>query len=255
MPGPVTKKGGAGGGKKKRRGQKGGGGAATVERGLLKSDGPQQQYAQALKMLGDRRILANVYDKSTQSWKEHMIRVRGKFRKRVYVNINDFVLVTTRDFESGDLSGDDRDDNEDGENGGNVDPVSKLPHGGDIIHVYNPTEVRKLAKMGEFIIRDDLQLNEGPHGARPQNRKGKLAFMDSDDENEESDEVIEPNAPAADPATQTSLRQQASTATTNETDGKRNKNKIAPQTRCLDMPDSESDSMDEEDLQQALKNL
>jgi hypothetical protein len=108
--------------------------------------------------------------------------------------------------------------------------------------------------MGEFILRDDLELNEGPHGAKPaQGRKGKLAFIESDDEEEGSDdEIIEPNAPmpdgtAAEGETKTKLVEKV----------KQRIGKIAPQQRNLDMPDSDSESADlnEEELQKALNDL
>lgn len=140
MPG---KKGGKGG-KKARRGKKTGGNASEQRR-MLTSDGPQQRYAQALKMLGDRRIQANVYNPQKNVWEEKLIHVRGKFRKRVWINVGDYVLVSTRDFESGanglPLSGLEDDD--------------KLQFGGDVIHKYEAPEVKKLVKMGEFPLEDD----------------------------------------------------------------------------------------------------
>lgn len=147
---PNKAKGGKGG-KKVRRGKKTQptmvGGVVVQDRQVLKSDGPLQRYAQALKMLGDRRIQANVYNPETKVWEEKMIHVRGKFRKRVWINIGDFVLVSTRKFETGAGSPGSGSDDDEGD--------GKLPFGGDIIHKYEASEVKKLVKMGEFKLDDD----------------------------------------------------------------------------------------------------
>jgi translation initiation factor 1A len=203
------------GGKKKRRA---GGSNTVVERSVMISDGPQQVYAQATKMLGDSRILANCYDPKQKTWTEKMVHVRGKFRKRVWVNINDFILVSTREFETGpseDAAGTD---------------TSGIEHGGDIIHIYQVNEIKKLVKMGAFKLPDggeDIGENEG---------KGRhRVFVDDSDE----DSDIQPNQPLE------------------EDDETKPKVPIIPeQTRYLGMPSSSDDeSMDSDDLQTALANL
>jgi len=214
------------GGKKKRRGQKGGpGGAMAVERGLVLSDGPQQQYAQASKMLGDRRILARCYDGSGQYWTDKLIHIRGKFRKRVYVNIGDYVLVSTREFETGDAPSE-------------AGTTSDLPFGGDVIHVYNQNEVRKLVKMGEFVPEEtETDATEA--------KNSKLQFMDSDDER---DFVAKQN-------TKKHSNLDDDDNDDNDEDGPK-RVAVAPQQRCLDMPASDdSDSMDADALKRALETL
>jgi translation initiation factor 1A len=194
------------GGKKKRRA----GGTNTVtERNVLLSDGPQQIYGQALKMLGDRRILANCYNPKTKTWSEKMVHVRGKFRKRVWVNINDFVLVSTREFETGNESGDD-----------------SVERGGDIIHVYQSSEIRKLVKAGAFKLPGD----DGGDGT---GAGGRRVYIDSDDED------IEPNMPIED----------------EDGDDKPKPVEIAAQTRYLGMPSSDEESEYIDDLEAALANL
>lgn len=205
------------GGKKKRRAK--GGNNAIHERHLLLSDGPQQQYAQAIKMLGDRRVIANCYNPANQSWSEKMIHIRGKMRKRVWLNIGDFVLITTRSFETGNIAIADSDDSEDNNNNN-----STSDFGGDVIHVYQPTEIKKLVKLGAFIMPhdddDDDCANNGRH-----------KYVDSDDE----DEVIEPNAPIDDDKPKVPM--------------------ISAQTKNYDMPPSDDESMNSEDLLDALANL
>jgi translation initiation factor 1A len=191
------------GGKKKRRG---GGTNIVVERNVLLSDGPQQIYAQALKMLGDRRILANCYDPKTKSWSEKMVHVRGKFRKRVWVNVNDFVLVSTREFET------EADDEKD-----------ELEYGGDIIHIYQSSEIRKLVKMGAFKLPGDGGDNDG-----------RRAYVESDDEDED-------NMPTDEDADGDILNPKPKPP------------KVAEQTRYVGLPSSDEESI--EDLEAALANL
>ena len=165
MPG----KKGAKGGKKKRRGKKDLGNDGPQRR-IITSDGPYQRYAQALKMLGDRRIAANVYDPDRKIWEEKLIHVRGKFRKRVWINIGDLVLISTRPFET-DGSGSSGDEGSD-----------KLPFGGDVIHKYSPQEAKKLLKMGEIKMNDEDSEDDGH-----QNR----FYFDSEDSDEDGEDDSE----------------------------------------------------------------
>ena len=196
MPGKKGDK----GGKKVRRGKKTGGNA-TQERRMLTSDGPQQRYAQALKMLGDRRIQANVYNPETKLWEEKLIHVRGKFRKRVWINVGDYVLVSTREFETGGSGSED-------------DADEKLQFGGDVIHKYEPQEIKKLVKMGEFTLDDD----------------------DSEDLHDRFDFVSEDSE--EDPF--------------GDNEDKPPRQEVAPQRRKMEMPTSDSeDSVDVENMTKA----
>ena len=80
--------------------------------------GDMEEYAQVSKMLGDRRILAMMPDKS-----EKLAIIPGRFRKRCWFKVGDVIMVSYREFEQ-----------------------SKL----DVIHKYNDDETRKLAKELEI---------------------------------------------------------------------------------------------------------
>jgi translation initiation factor 1A len=100
------------GGKKHKRGKKE---VAEARQLLLKEEG--QEYAVAEKMLGGGRLKAQCAD-----GKERIALIRGKMRKRVWINQGDMILVGTRSFQ------DDK---------------------ADVIHKYTPEEARKLKAMGE----------------------------------------------------------------------------------------------------------
>jgi len=77
-----------------------------------------QVYGKVLKLLGDSRCLIFCDD-----GKERQCTVRGKMKKRIWINLNDIVLVSLRDFQQ---------------------------DKGDIIHKYNDSESKRLQKMGEL---------------------------------------------------------------------------------------------------------
>lgn len=79
-----------------------------------------QEYAQCLKLLGSGRMRVYCFD-----GKERLAKIRGKFRRRVWVNLGDVILVQKREF----IQEDDK---------------------CDVIHVYYSDEVRKLKNMGEL---------------------------------------------------------------------------------------------------------
>lgn len=86
-----------------------------------------QVYGKVLKLLGDSRCLIACDD-----GKERQCTVRGKLKKRVWINLNDIVLVSLRDFQQ---------------------------DKGDIIHKYNDSESKKLEKMGELGKINSSKLN------------------------------------------------------------------------------------------------
>ena len=53
-----------------------------------------QEYAQIVKMLGNGRCLAYCFD-----GKKRLCHIRGKLRKRIWINAGDIVLVGLRDFQ------------------------------------------------------------------------------------------------------------------------------------------------------------
>jgi len=102
------------GGKRKRRGKKEG--EAEKRQLEFKEDG--QEYGRVTKMLGDGRIEAKCSDGEIR-----ICHIRGKMRKRVWINIDDLVLVDIREFQ----------DNK-----------------GDVIYKYNQEEDRTLQSYGEL---------------------------------------------------------------------------------------------------------
>ncbi len=78
------------GGKNKRKAKKGG--TQEVRELLFKDE--EQEYAQVLKMLGNGRLDAKCAD-----GKNRMCHIRGKFRKRVWINADDIILLGLRSFE------------------------------------------------------------------------------------------------------------------------------------------------------------
>merc|ERR1719321_2580506 len=59
---------------------------------VLKEDG--QEYAQVLKMLGNGRLEALCVDSKTR-----LCHIRGKMRKKVWINPGDIILLGLRDFQ------------------------------------------------------------------------------------------------------------------------------------------------------------
>lgn len=102
------------GGKNVRRG-KGGGGDEKRELNL-KEEG--QEYAQVVRMLGNGRVEAMCFDGKTR-----LGNIRGKLRKRVWINPGDIVLVGLRDFQDDKC---------------------------DIILKFSPDEARQLKTLGEL---------------------------------------------------------------------------------------------------------
>lgn len=89
----------------------------TEKRALLYKD-DMQEYAKMTKMLGDRRIMVMLPDKT-----EVMAIIPGKFRKRCWMKNGDTLIVSRRDFQE-----------------------SKW----DVCYKYNEDEVRLLIKKDEI---------------------------------------------------------------------------------------------------------
>lgn len=91
------------------------------------------EYAQVLRMLGNGRVEAHCMD-----GKKRLGHIRGKMRKRVWVNTGDIVLVALRDFQD-----------------------EKC----DVIMKYNPDEARKLQRDGQ--IPESFRINETDFSGDP----------------------------------------------------------------------------------------
>ncbi|BDA40869.1 g6376 [Coccomyxa elongata] len=77
------------GGKNRRRGKN----ESEEKRELIfKEDG--QEYAQVLRMLGNGRLEAMCIDST-----KRLCHIRGKMRKKVWVNTGDIILVGLRDYQ------------------------------------------------------------------------------------------------------------------------------------------------------------
>ncbi|EZG56350.1 eukaryotic translation initiation factor 1A [Gregarina niphandrodes] len=117
------------GGKNRRRGKND---AFGDKRELILKE-PCQEYAQVLKMLGNGRLEAQCVDGA-----KRLCHIRGKMRKKVWINAGDVVLVSLREYQD---------------------------EKGDIIHKYNPDEVRTLKQMREipeaFRVVETIGAGEG----------------------------------------------------------------------------------------------
>uniref|UniRef100_A0A3B0MLR2 Eukaryotic translation initiation factor 4C n=2 Tax=Theileria TaxID=5873 RepID=A0A3B0MLR2_THEAN len=78
------------GGKNRRRGKNDNEG----EKRELVFKMEDQEYAQVLRMLGNGRLEAYCFDGT-----KRLCHIRGKMRKRVWVNAGDIILVSLRDFQ------------------------------------------------------------------------------------------------------------------------------------------------------------
>lgn len=79
------------GGKVHRRGKNE---SVSSEKRELTIREPQQQYAQVVRMLGNGRLEAFCFDGI-----QRLCHIRGKLRKKVWINQGDFLLVSLRDFQ------------------------------------------------------------------------------------------------------------------------------------------------------------
>merc|ERR1712121_522890 len=110
------------GGKNRRRGNNEN---DTLKRELVfKEDG--QEYAQVMKMLGNGRLEAMCFDGV-----KRLCLIRGKLRRKVWINQSDIVLVGLRDFQDAKA---------------------------DVILKYSPDEARNLKSYGEF--PETVQIND-----------------------------------------------------------------------------------------------
>ncbi|KAE9416528.1 hypothetical protein Angca_008929 [Angiostrongylus cantonensis] len=112
-----------------------------------------QEYGQVSKMLGNGRVLAFCFD-----GKQRVCHIRGKLRKKVWINTGDIILVGLRDYQ------DDK---------------------GDVILKYTPDEARRLKERNE--LPEHAKINEND-----EQEEGEIEFRDlgaesGDDEGEEED--------------------------------------------------------------------
>ena len=98
---------------------------------IFKEDG--QEYAQVTKMLGNGRLEAMCFD-----GQKRLCHIRGKLRKKVWINTGDIILVGLRDYQDAKA---------------------------DVIQKYNPDEARNLKTYGEIPesvkVTDNVFVDDG----------------------------------------------------------------------------------------------
>ncbi|XP_017686984.1 PREDICTED: eukaryotic translation initiation factor 1A, X-chromosomal isoform X1 [Lepidothrix coronata] len=137
------------GGKNRRRGKNEN---ESEKRELVfKEDG--QEYAQVIKMLGNGRLEALCFDGV-----KRLCHIRGKLRKKVWINTSDIILIGLRDYQ----------DNK-----------------ADVILKYNADEARSLKAYGE--LPEHAKINEtdtfGPGD------DDEIQFDDIGDDDEDIDDI------------------------------------------------------------------
>lgn len=140
------------GGKKGRRGK----GENFAKRDLLIRE-EDQEYAQITKMLGNGRVQATCFDGIVR-----LGHIRGKLRKRVWMQQGDIVLAALREFE------DDR---------------------CDIVHKYSADEARALVQQGE--LPESAKINQTDTFGGDDDDEANFEFgNDSDsDDGDDKDEL------------------------------------------------------------------
>ena len=134
------------GGKNRRRGKNDG----DDKRELVFKD-ESQEYAQVLRMLGNGRLEAMCFD-----GEKRLAHIRGKMRKKVWINNGDIILLSLREFEDGKA---------------------------DVIQKYTPDEARSLKQHGE--LPEATKISEDAFG---EDEGDEIEFQEPSDEAEEQDD-------------------------------------------------------------------
>jgi len=116
---------------------------------VFKEDG--QEYAQVTKMLGNGRLEATCFDGS-----KRLCHIRGKLRKKVWINGGDIILVGLRDYQD-----------------------TKA----DVILKYTPDEARNLKAYGE--LPESAKINE----ETGEDMDDNITFDDCDVDDDDIDEI------------------------------------------------------------------
>ncbi|GAA5838038.1 hypothetical protein JCM11251_006831 [Rhodosporidiobolus azoricus] len=143
------------GGKNRRRGKNENDGDKREL--VFKEEG--QEYAQVLKMLGNGRVEAMCFD-----GEKRLAHIRGKMRKKVWINQGDIILLSLREFQ------DDK---------------------ADVIQKYSADEARKLKQYGE--LPETAKINEDATGHEGGGDDG-IEFDEVSGDEDDDDEEENPNA-------------------------------------------------------------
>ncbi|CAO1628778.1 unnamed protein product [Jaminaea pallidilutea] len=113
-----------------------------------------QEYAQVLRMLGNGRLEAQCFD-----GEKRLALIRGKMRKKVWINTGDIILLSLREFQD---------------------------EKADVIQKYTPDEARDLVKHGE--IPASAKINEAEEGGE---EGGEVEFEEDsgDDDDDDLDDL------------------------------------------------------------------
>lgn len=112
------------------------------------------EYAQITKMLGNGRVDASCFDGVRR-----MAHIRGKMRKKVWINVGDIVLLSLREFQD---------------------------EQADVIVKYTPDEARTLKQMGE--LPESARINESDPFGQGSDDECNFEF-DNDAESEEDEKL------------------------------------------------------------------
>src|SRR6218665_856274 len=121
---------------------------------VFKEDG--QEYAQVIKMLGNGRLEAWCFDGI-----KRLCHIRGKLRKKVWINQGDIILLGLRDYQDGKA---------------------------DVILKYNPDEARNLKTYGE--LPENAKINEMAFNEDGDDEEGLIEFDEGADSEVSSDSDI-----------------------------------------------------------------
>ncbi|UZJ52856.1 hypothetical protein CBS101457_002176 [Exobasidium rhododendri] len=136
------------GGKNRRRGKNEN--EADKRELVFKEEG--QQYAQVLKMLGNGRLEAQCFD-----GEKRLAHIRGKLRKKVWINTGDIILLSLRDFQD---------------------------EKADVIQKYTADEARSLKQYGE--LPESAKINE----TEPEEGDdAAIEFAEGSDDEESDDDL------------------------------------------------------------------
>jgi translation initiation factor 1A len=130
--------------------------AATLLIVYTKTNNPVPEYAQVLKMLGNGRLEALCFD-----GEKRLAHIRGKLRKKVWINQGDIILLSLRDYQD---------------------------EKGDVLLKYSADEARSLKAYGE--LPESAKINEttdfGEGG-----EEGGIGFEFDEDRSDSDDKDID----------------------------------------------------------------
>lgn len=123
------------GGKRHRRGKKNNEPETTSSKTTKIAEGEYEKYGKIINLSGDCRVIVTTTDGT-----EYVCHIPGKFRKRVWMKMDDIILFAVRPFEE---------------------------NKGDVISVYSPNEVRWLTIKNELPSTfSNIELNDDTPGGQ-----------------------------------------------------------------------------------------